>query len=142
MNIKIKLIEGGKAHVYKYMEDACADCFSRIQEGAIKIPAGERRIIPLGFAIELPTGYEAVIRPRSGLSKKGLDCATGTVDAGFRSEISACLINNTGEEQTIVNGARICQMKIQEAHQFNFVQFDELSESDRGENGWGSTGMM
>ena len=141
MDINIKLIDGGKMPEYKHDSDACADCCARIAVDVLTIPAGGRCLVPLGFALELPDGYEAVIRPRSGLSKIGVDSAIGTIDSGFRDEISACLINNTGEERKVVNGDRICQMKIQEARKFNFVQVDELSDSDRGKNGWGSTGM-
>ena len=98
-------------------------------------------MIPLGFAIELPEGYEAVIRPRSGLMRKGIDELIGTIDSDYRGEVMACLVNNTEGRVKIYNGDRICQMKIQVAEQFSFKVVDRLSETERGEGGFGSTGM-
>lgn len=139
--MNIKLFEGGKAPVYKHDDDACADCHARIPTGEITLLAGKRTLVPLGVAIELPEGFEAVIRPRSGLSKKGIDCAIGTIDAGFRAEVQACIINNSGEDFVIHNGDRICQLKIQPAEQVPFVVVDKLSETERGDGGFGSTGI-
>ena len=138
--IRIKLIEGGKAPVYKTAGAACCDAYARLGEDEV-IYVGERKVIPLGFAIELPEGYEAVIRPRSGLSKSGIDEVIGTIDCDFRNEIGALVINNTPEPITIHNGDRVCQIKIQEAEQFSFVAVPELSETARGMSGWGSTGV-
>ena len=143
MKIKIKLIEGGKMPEYKTSGAACADCYARINFNidCIVIPPGCRALIPLGFAIELPEGYEAVIRPRSGLTSKYIDEAIGTIDCDYRGEVKGCIINNTGSEIRINNQDRICQMKIQEAKQFEFVQVEELSETERGNKGFGSTGV-
>lgn len=139
--MNIKIFEGGKPPVYKHDDDACADCHARIKTGEITLLSGKRTLVPLGVAIELPSGFEAVIRPRSGLSKRGIDCAIGTIDAGFRAEVQACIINNSGEDFVIHNGDRICQMKIQEARQFAFERVSELSDTERGTAGWGSTGV-
>lgn len=143
MKIKIKLIEGGKLPAYKTSGAACADCYARVDyaKNGVIIPPGCRALIPLGFAIELPEGYEAVIRPRSGLTSKYIDEAIGTIDCDYRGEVKGCIINNTGSEIKINNQDRICQMKIQEAKQFEFEQVEELSETERGENGFGSTGV-
>ncbi len=141
MKIKIKIIEGGKMPVYKTAGAACSDCFARLGVPVITIPPGCRAIIPLGFAIELPEGYEAVIRPRSGLTSKSIDEAIGTIDCDYRGEVRGCIINNTDSEIHINEHDRICQMKIQEAKQFEFEQVEELSETERGENGFGSTGV-
>ena len=147
-NIPIKLVEGGKLPVYKTMGAACCDCYARlnIKQGnevldyVVLFPK-ERKMIPLGFAIELPEGYEAVIRPRSGLMKNGVDEMIGTIDSDYRGEIMACLVNNSNERIRIYNGDRICQMKIQVAEQFSFVTVDTLSETERGDGGFGSTGI-
>ena len=125
---------------YKTAGAACADCYARLVRPFITIPNKATTLINLGFAIELPEGYEAVIRPRSGLSKMGIVVATGTIDADFRGEVKACITNNTGGDFDIKNLERICQMKIQKAERFEFEAVDELSETERGENGFGSTG--
>ena len=138
MDVKIKLVPGGKMPEYKTAGAACADCYARVQT---IIPAGERRLVPLGVCLELPEGYEAVVRPRSGMSKNGVDVAIGTVDEDFKGEIMANIINNMKDGLVVEEGTRVCQLKIQRAEQFNFVEVDELSETERGVNGWGSTGV-
>lgn len=137
MQIKVKLVEGGKMPEYKTSGAACADCYARVQT---IIPSGERRLVPLGVCLELPEGYEAVVRPRSGNSKHGVDVALGTVDCDFRSEIMANVINNMKEGLVVEEGTRVCQLKIQKAEQFKFVEVDELSETERGQGGFGHTG--
>lgn len=139
--VRIKLIDGGKMPEYKSDGAACADAYARLSTPYIMIPQGARCLINLGFAVELPYGYEMEIRPRSGLSERGLDVAQGTCDWDFRGEVKACVINNTGGEFVVNNLDRICQLKIQQAEQFSFLQVDELSETERGEGGWGSTGV-
>jgi dUTP pyrophosphatase len=101
---------------------------------------GERERIPLGFALELPEDYEAIIRPRSGMTSKGIDVAIGTIDSDYRGEVCACVINNTSQRIKINNGDRICQMKIQKSEKFTLVKKDTLSSTVRGNNGFGSTG--
>lgn len=139
--MNIKLFEVGQAPEYKTDGAACADCYARIPTGEITLLAGKRTLVPLGFAIELPEGFEAVIRPRSGLTKKGIDSAIGTIDSDYRGELMACVVNNSGEDFVIRNGDRICQLKIQPAEQVPFVAVDKLSETERGSKGWGSTGV-
>lgn len=136
--VKVKLVEGGIMPVYKTKGAACADCYARLD---VNIPAGKRALVPLGFCIELPEGYEAEIRPRSGNSKNGVDVCIGTVDCDYRGEVMACVINNLGEGLAVEKGSRVCQMKIQKAEQFKFVEVDELSETERGEGGFGHTGL-
>lgn len=138
MDVKIKLVEGGKMPEYKTKGAACADCYARVQT---IIPAGERRLVPLGVCLGLPEGYEAVIRPRSGNSKHGVDVAIGTVDCDYTGEIMANVINNMKEGLVVEEGTRVCQIKIQKAEQFNFVEVDELSETERGSGGFGHTGL-
>ena len=141
MNVKMKLIDGGKKPVFKHDGDVCADCHARIAGGSISIPAGTRVLVNLGFALELPDGYEAVIRPRSGLSKDGIDIAIGTCDASYRGEVKACVINNRDEAYPVSDGDRICQLAIRKTEDITFVEADELSETERGENGFGSSGL-
>lgn len=141
MKIKIKMIDGGKKPEYKTAGAACADCYSRLITPFITIPKNSRVKIRLGFCLELPWNYEAVIRPRSGNSLKGIDIAEGIIDADYRGEVSAILINNTNGDIDIHNLERICQMKIQMAEKFEFEEVSELSKTERGAGGFGSTGV-
>lgn len=103
----------------------------------------ERKLIPTGLFIELPQGYEAQIRPRSGLAlKRGLTVLNtpGTIDADYRGEIGIILINLSNEAQTIEPGERICQMVIAQYEQLDLVEVTELSTTDRGEGGFGHSG--
>ena len=135
---KIKLLENGKLPEKKHSGDACYDCYAR---ESVEIYDGDRKKIPLGFALELPQGYEAVIRPRSGLSSHYVDCCIGTIDSNYRGEVNAIIQNWSDEILKIHKGDRICQMAIREVPQVMFEKVDELSPSDRNENGFGSTGI-
>ena len=138
--VAIKLIDGGMLPEVKTEGAVCADCYARTPlDEEIVIPVGERRVIPLGFAMEIPEGYEAVIRPRSGLSSKGIDETIGTIDTDYRGEVKACLVNNSKEDFVVHNGDRICQIAIREVPRVVFVITDKLSETKRGEGGFGST---
>lgn len=139
--MKIKIIDGGKKPEYKTEQAACADCSARLSVPYVVIPHGKRTLIPLGFALELTEGLEAVIRPRSGLTSREIDVAQGTIDSDYRGELKACLINNSEEDFTVFNLDRICQLKIQETKQFSFEIVEELSETKRGDGGFGSTGI-
>lgn len=104
----------------------------------------ERRLIPTGLYMELPVGYEAQIRPRSGLAlKRGLTVlnAPGTIDADYRGEIGVILINLSTEPQTIEPGERICQMVIARCEQAAMQQVTVIGETERGAGGFGHTGQ-
>ncbi len=103
----------------------------------------ERKLIPTGLFIELPQGYEAQIRPRSGLAlKKGITVLNtpGTIDADYRGEIGVILINLSNEPFLIESGERICQMVIAKHETAEFVEVAELSDTERGAGGFGHTG--
>ncbi|MBR3567544.1 MAG: dUTP diphosphatase [Salinivirgaceae bacterium] len=103
----------------------------------------ERKLIPTGLYIELPDGYEAQIRPRSGLAiKSGITVlnSPGTIDADYRGEIKVILINLSQDEFTIKSGERICQMVIAKHEKAEFVEVNEISETERGAGGFGHTG--
>jgi len=103
----------------------------------------ERKLIPTGLYIELPDGYEAQIRPRSGLAiKSGITVlnSPGTIDADYRGEIKVILINLSQDEFTIKSGDRICQMVIAKHEKAEFVEVNEISETERGAGGFGHTG--
>jgi dUTP pyrophosphatase len=108
---------------------------------AFTIPAKSRELIPLGFAMELPKGFEAVVRPRSGLSLDGIDVAIGTIDSNYRGEVKACVINNTDGNFEISAGDRICQLAVREIPIVTLEVVAELSDTERGSNGFGSSGI-
>lgn len=110
----------------------------------IVLAAGERKLIPTGLYIELPQGYEAQVRPRSGLAlKQGITClnSPGTIDADYRGEIGVLLINLSGQEQVIQHGDRIAQLVIQPVVQCTWETVTELSDTQRGGGGFGHTGV-
>ena len=142
MEVKIKLENGCENFCPKkaHPDDAGYDLYSRID--AVLEPLSGMAI-PVGFAIELPTGYEAQIRPRSGLAAKHHITVTnspGTVDANFRGEVKAILYNLGREPFIIQRGARIAQMVICELPEIELVEATEISEPDRNKNGFGSSG--
>lgn len=146
MEVKIKRIEDGVIPAYKREGDVCMDCYSRvdivIKKNKVDImEVTKRTLVPLGFALELPFRYEAVVRPRSGLSKDGIDIAIGTIDTNYRGEVMACVINNSNEDYVIHKGDRICQLAIREAPEITWDVVEELSETERGSNGFGSSGV-
>jgi dUTP pyrophosphatase len=104
----------------------------------------ERKLIPTGLFIELPEGYEAQIRPRSGLAiKKGITVlnSPGTIDADYRGEICVILVNLSADDFVIEDGERICQMVIAAHAQAQWLQVDVLGETERGAGGFGHTGV-
>ncbi len=103
----------------------------------------ERKLIPTGLFIELPEGYEAQIRPRSGLAiKKGITVlnSPGTIDADYRGEICVILVNLSTEDFVIADGERICQMVIAQHAQADWIEVAQLGETERGTGGFGHTG--
>ena len=103
----------------------------------------DRALVPTGIFIELPVGYEAQIRPRSGLAtKRGITVANapGTVDADYRGEVRVSLVNISKEPFTVEPGERIAQMVVARHEHVEWEEVEELSETARGAGGWGSTG--
>ena len=142
MEVKIKLENGCENFCPKkaHPDDAGYDLYSRID--AVLEPLSGMAI-PVGFAMELPTGYEAQIRPRSGLAAKYHITVTnspGTVDANYRGEIKAILYNLGREPFIIQRGDRIAQMVICKLPEISLIKATELSETDRGSGGFGSSG--
>jgi dUTP pyrophosphatase len=110
----------------------------------IVLHPGERALIPTGFALELPRGYEAQIRPRSGLALNfGVTVlnSPGTIDADFRGEIGVILVNHGNHSFSIVRGARIAQLVVSAVARVALVESAQLNDSARGAGGFGSTGM-
>ena len=136
--------EGLALPAYESAQAAGMDIAAAIPEAAPQTLApGERALIPTGFAIALPHGFEAQVRPRSGLAfKHGVSVlnAPGTIDADYRGEVKVLLINHGDEPFTVTRGMRIAQMVIQPVSQAVLVEVDELEASERGSGGFGSTG--
>ena len=112
--------------------------------GAVVLGPGERTLIPTGFAIALPPGFEAQVRPRSGLALKHgitLPNAPGTIDADYRGEVGVILANRGTEDFTVTRGMRIAQMVVAAVSSVRWREVDDLAPSSRGDSGFGSTGM-
>lgn len=112
-------------------------------EAPITLKPLERAIVPTGLYLELPVGFEAQVRPRSGLAaKKGITVlnAPGTIDADYRGNVGVILVNLSNEDFTVENGERIAQMVIAKHERAEWEEVDALSSTDRGEGGFGSTG--
>ena len=126
---------------YSHAGDAGADITTRVD---VVLAPGERATVPTGLKIALPAGYVALVHPRSGLaSRTGLTIvnAPGTVDAGYRGEISVALLNtDPANEIRLAKGDRIAQLVIQRVEEARFVEVENLPGSHRGEGGFGSTG--
>lgn len=142
INVKIKRIENGWLPTYESEGAAGADCHARIDE-KIVLKAGEQVTVPLGFAVEIPEGYEMQIRARSGNARKhgiGVVNGVGTIDSDYRGEVCTILINHSEKDFEINPGDRIAQAVIAPVIQAKWAEVDELSETARGEGGFGSTG--
>ena len=127
---------------YETIASAGMDLRANLSEARILKPL-ERSIVGTGLFIELPIGYEAQVRPRSGLAaKKGITVlnAPGTIDADYRGEIGVILVNLSNEDFVIENGERIAQLVIAKHERAEWIQVNELTETSRGEGGFGSTG--
>ncbi len=128
---------------YETIASAGMDLRANISESRTLKPL-ERSIVGTGLFIELPVGIEAQVRPRSGLAaKKGVTVlnAPGTIDADYRGEIGVILVNLSNEEFVINNGERIAQLVIAKHDRAEWIEVNELSETSRGEGGFGSTGV-
>jgi len=128
---------------YETVLAAGADLRAALGDVPMVLKPGERALVPTGFCMALPAGYEAQIRPRSGLAyKHGITCLNtpGTIDADYRGEVKVLLINHGAEAFTINHSERIAQMVIAPITQPDFEVVTELSETARGAGGFGSTG--
>jgi dUTP pyrophosphatase len=140
----VKIVNKSKHEVPSYSTSLSAgmDIRANIEEPVVLNP-GERRLIPTGLFIALPQGYEAQMRPRSGLAlKNGISLVNtpGTIDADYRGEVGIILINFSSEPFTIYDGDRICQMVINKFETIQWDACDTLDETVRGDGGFGHTG--
>ena len=144
--LQLKIVNRSKHELPFYATALSAGMDLRAElENSIVLQTGERTLVPTGLFIELPEGYEAQIRPRSGLAfKYGITVlnSPGTIDADYRGEIKVLLINHGQEAFTINHGERIAQMVIAKHEQVEWVKVDALEDSARGAGGFGSTGKQ
>ena len=147
VTVAVKRLDNGAGlplPCYATTDSAGADLYAAI-EGKVKIKPRARALIPTGLAIQLPTGYEAQIRPRSGLAvNNGITLlnSPGTIDADFRGEIGVIIINLGDEPFSIERGMRIAQMIIAPVTAAIWQEVSELDDSSRGKGGFGSTGTI
>lgn len=142
--MEIKVVNKGHQPLpfYATAQSAGMDLRANLDEPVTLKPL-ERRLIPTGLHIALPEGYEAQVRPRSGLAlKKGVTVlnSPGTIDADYRGEIGVLLINLSQEEFVVNDGERIAQMVVAKHETAGFLQVDVLDDTERGEGGYGHTG--
>lgn len=143
VQLSIQLLRNGQMPTYATQQSAGMDLYAAIDDTIILKP-GQYQLIPCGFAMALPAGYEAQIRPRSGLAlKHGITVlnAPGTIDADYRGEVGAILINRGDNEFTIASHMRIAQMIIAAYQHVVCLPVETLTETVRGANGFGSTGV-
>lgn len=146
INIQFKRLPGSEdlpLPAYQTKDSAGMDIVAA-NENAIELKPGERCLVPAGFKMALPRGYEAQIRPRSGLAfKNGITMlnSPGTIDADYRGEVKVLAINHGKEPFTISRGERIAQMVISPVLKVSAKEVDDLPETERNEGGFGSTGV-
>ncbi|MFB5945394.1 dUTP diphosphatase [Albibacterium profundi] len=143
----VKVINKSGNDLPNYQTEASAgmDLRANLPEGNLKIGTLERILVPTGLFMELPLGFEAQIRPRSGLAyKHGITVlnSPGTIDADYRGEIKVLLVNLSNEPFEIVHGERIAQMIIAEHEQVDWEETSELTDTVRGAGGYGHTGVV
>lgn len=142
--IKVKVLDNSiTLPKYETVSSAGMDIRAFIPEGKIEIEPQERKLIRTGLCFEIPKGYEVQIRPRSGLAlKNGITVlnSPGTIDADYRGELRVILINHSADRFLITNAMRIAQMVVAQFSRVDLFEAKDLSDTDRGEGGFGSTG--
>ncbi|MAX68659.1 MAG: dUTP diphosphatase [Flavobacteriales bacterium] len=143
--MKVKVVNKSKHDLPNYSTTASAGMDVRANiDNPFTLKPLERTIVKTGLFLELPVGYEAQVRPRSGLAfKKGITVlnSPGTIDADYRGEVGVILVNLSSEEFVIEDGERIAQMVIAKHEQASWIEVETLEETERGVGGFGSTGV-
>lgn len=144
--MKVRIVNNSRHPLPEYKTKASAgmDIRAYLSESIVLKPL-ERALVPTGLYIELPEGYEAQIRPRSGLAlNEGLGVlnSPGTLDADYRGEIGVIVVNLSNQVITVEDGERICQMVINKIEHAEWVEVEEIDDTERGKGGFGHTGKM
>jgi dUTP pyrophosphatase len=146
MPIDVKIVNRSGNPLPYYATDGAAGMDVRaFLEEPVELQPLERALIPTGLFVEIPSGYEIQVRPRSGLAiRQGITCLNtpGTIDSDYRGEIKIILINLSGEKAVIHNGDRVAQMVVQKVEKVVWTTAEELSQTLRSEGGFGSTGKL
>ena len=142
--MKVKVINRSRHELpqYETPQSAGLDIRANVDSPVVLKPL-ERKLVPTGLYVELPVGYEAQIRPRSGLALNeglGLLNSPGTIDADYRGEIGVIVVNLSNNVISIKDGERICQMVINKVEQAELIEVNELNATERGSGGFGHTG--
>ncbi|MEP7165102.1 MAG: dUTP diphosphatase [Ferruginibacter sp.] len=144
--LKIKILNTSQNNPPEYATEGSSGMDIRaFLPGPVHLKPMERKLIPTGLFIEIPCGYEAQIRPRSGLAlKQGITCLNtpGTIDSDYRGEIKVLLINLSNDEQVISNNDRVAQMVICSVERAELVLAQQLGDTGRGNGGFGHTGLQ
>ena len=146
IKVKIKkLYEDSKVPQYATEGSSGVDLCAYLEDcQSVVLAPNERRLFPTGISVEIPVGYEGQVRPRSGLAVKyGITVLNtpGTIDNDFRGEIKVCLLNTSAIPYTVHHGDRIAQMVFTKVEKAEFEEVGELQSTDRGDGGFGSTGV-
>ena len=143
-SLKVRIINHSSHQLPAYATEGASGMDIRANlEGGLTLLPMQRILVPTGIFIEIPMGFEAQVRPRSGLAlKQGITClnSPGTIDADYRGEIKVILINLSGEIQVIENGDRIAQLVFQKVERVDWEEVSSISVSTRNEGGFGHTG--
>jgi len=137
IHVKVKLAEGAHVPTYAHDDDTGADLRALVKT---TVWGGQTVKVRTGVHLQPPTGWAFVVRPRSGLSAKGIVVTPGTIDSGYRGEISVVVTNHGDDPYVIQAGDKIAQLVLERVHQATFSVTHELEDSARGDGGFGSTG--
>jgi len=145
MNVQIKNVSSNSIPSYSTLMSAGMDLRAYFEDfGSVVLKPGEHKLIKTGISIALPEGYEAQIRPRSGLAyKNGITVlnSPGTIDADYRGDVGVILVNHSQEDFKVQGGDRIAQMVIAKYERIEFIEVENLDDTERGEGGFGHTGV-
>ena len=139
INVKFKKLNPNAIPFsYSREQDACMDMYAL--EGTT-IPAGTTKIIPTGIAVEIPQGYEGLVRGRSRLASKGITAHLGTIDETYRGDVGMIIANHTNADFKVEAGMRLAQFTVKPVYHIQLEEVEELSDTSRGSNGYGSSGV-
>lgn len=137
-----RLTPGARLPEYAHKGDAGLDLFASFggDVAALVVAPGFHATVTTGWAFEIPDGYVGLVLPRSGLAKSGIVAACGVIDSSYRGEVRVTLYNHAGEQLEVRTGDKIAQLVVMPIPTIELVEMDSLSETDRGADGFGSTG--